>query len=411
MRNRVVITGMGCVTPLGLDKETSWRSAASGICGIRRLAPERAEQLPVRLAAEIPDFDPHVYMDAKEARRTDRFIQLAIAAAEEAIRDSGLAIGRNADPERTGVWIGSGAGGIRTFEKGMLEVLQRGYRRMSPFALPMFLPNMAASRVAIRHGIRGPANCSVTACASGTNSIGEAFRAIQRGEADVMLAGGAEAPICSIGLASFAAMGALSASDDPAEGCRPFDKGRNGFVMGEGAGVLVLESLLHARERGADIYAELLGFGSCGDGFHVAAPRPDGSDWSRAMSLALEDAGLAPKDIAYINAHGTGTPQGDLVETRAIKQAFGVWAYDVSVSSTKSASGHLLGASGAVEAIFSVLALRDQIIPPTIHFREYDDELDLHYTPNLPRRKTIRAAMSNTFAFGGHNAVLVFGSL
>jgi 3-oxoacyl-[acyl-carrier-protein] synthase II len=411
MKNRVVITGMGCVTPIGLDKDSAWQNALKGVCGIQRISDDRAEDLPVKLAAEIPGFDPLRYMDVKEARRTDRFIQFAIAATEEAIRDSRLAIGNNAAPFRTGVMIGSGVGGIMTFEKGMRDVLQQGYGRISPFALPAFLPNMAASRVAIRLGARGITGCSVTACASGSSSIGEAFKAIRRGEADIMIAGGAEAPICMVGLASFAAMRALSVQTDPSEGSRPFDKRRDGFVMGEGAGILVLESWDHAQAREAKPYAELLGYGACGDGFHIAAPRPDGSDWARAMTLALEDASLTPDRIHYINAHGTSTLLNDLTETRAIKTAFGSLAYDVSISSTKSMMGHLLGASGAVEAVFSVLALKDQIIPPTINYGELDEELDLHYTPNASRRRKVEAVMSNTFAFGGHNAVLIFGQI
>lgn len=409
MSKRVVITGMGCVTPVGLNKSASWASILNGVSGVTQIDDDRTEGLPVKLAAEIPRFDPSPYMDGKEARRTDRFIQLAIAAVDEAIRDSGLAIGRNADPLRTGVWIGSGVGGIATFEKGMREALQLGYGRISPFAIPMFLPSMAASRVAIRLGARGITGCSVTACASGSNSIGEAFQAIRRGDADVMIAGGAEAPVCKIGLASFAAMRALTTRSDPAEGSRPFDRRRDGFVMGEGAGILVLESREHAKARGAMPYAELLGYGACGDGYHITAPRPDGSDWSRAMSLALEDARLSPDSIQYINAHGTSTILNDRTETIAIKEVFGASAYDVSISSTKSITGHLLGASGAVEAVFSILALAEHLVPPTINYGEPDEDLDLDYTPNVFRRRPLNAVMSNTFAFGGHNAVLIFG--
>ncbi|MFD0670093.1 beta-ketoacyl-ACP synthase II [Cohnella sp. GCM10027633] len=409
MINRVVITGMGCVTPIGLDKETAWRNAIGGVSGVCRIADERTEGLPAKLAAEIVGFDPLRYMDAKQARRTDRFVQLAIAAADEAVRDSGLAIGDNAVPWRSGVWIGSGVGGIATFEKGMKEALERGFDRVSPFALPMFLPNMAASQTAIRFGARGMTSCTATACASGSHAIGQAFRLIQRGDADVMIAGGAEAPICRIGLASFAAMRALSFQEDPAFGSRPFDRGRDGFVMGEGAGIVVLESLAHARARGAVPYAELLGYGAGGEGYHVASPREDGSDWARAMKEAMVEARLSPEGIQYVNAHGTSTALNDLAETRAIRQAFGRTAYEVSVSSTKSMTGHLLGASGAAEAIWSVLALRDQIVPPTINYREPDEELDLDYTPNAARRRPIEAVMSNTFAFGGHSAVLVFG--
>jgi len=409
MKRRVAVTGMGCLTPIGLNKEITWRNAINGVSGIQLIADELMENLPVKLAAEITGFEPRNWMESKEARRSDRFIQFALAAAEEAVRDSGLTLGINADPLRTGVWIGSGVGGIRTFESGMREAIQDGFDRVSPFALTMFLPNMAASRVAIRFGARGITGCSATSCASGSQSIGEAYKTIQRGDADVMIAGGAEAPICKIGLASFAAMRALSPQIDPMKGCRPFDRRRDGFVMGEGAGMIVLEAWEHAKARGADIRAELLGYGSCGEGFHIAAPRLDGDDWARAMTLALEDASLAPESIQYINAHGTSTVLNDLTETRAVKTAFGSHAYELGISSTKSVTGHLLGASGAVEAVLSVLALRDGIIPPTIHCEETDDEMDLDYTPNEAKRLPLKAVMSNTFAFGGHNAVLIFG--
>jgi 3-oxoacyl-[acyl-carrier-protein] synthase II len=406
--NRVVVTGMGCVTPIGLDKESAWSNVLRGISGIRRIADDRVKDLPVKLAAEASDFDPLQYMDAKEARTSDRFIQLAVAAAIEAVRDSQLQIGINADARRTGVWIGSGVGGIATFEQRMKSALERGFDRVSPYSLPMFLPNMAASRVAIRFRASGITGCSAAACASGAQSIGEAYHAIRRGAADVMIAGGTEAPICAIGLASFAAMRTLSLQDEPAAGSRPFDRRRDGFVMGEGAGVLILESLSHAKARGARIYAEMRGYGACGEGYHVAAPRADGSDWARTIALALADAGLQPGEVQYINAHGTGTLLNDLAETNAIKSVFGAHAYELNISSTKSATGHLLGASGAVEAIFTVLALRDQIVPPTIHYGERDEALDLHYTPNRAERRRMDAAISNTFAFGGQNAVIVF---
>ncbi len=409
MSRRVAITGMGCVTPIGTDKSEMWRNALNGVTGIRRLSDELSAQLPVKLAATIDEFDPLRTMEAKETRKTDRFMQLAIAAADEAVRDSELVLGDNVDPQRTGVWIGSGVGGIATFEAGMTGAVKNGYDRVSPFALPMFLPNMAASRVAIRFGAKGITACTTTACASGSQSIGEAFRAIRRGEADAMIAGGAEAPICRIGLASFAAMRALSLQTDPSQGSRPFDRRRDGFVMGEGAGMLVLEAWEHAKARRAPIYAELLGYGACGEGYHIAALRPDGSDWARAMNLALEDAALSRGSIGYINAHGTSTPLNDATETLGIKSAFGSRAYDVSISSTKSMTGHLLGASGAVEAVLTALALRDGIIPPTVNYQERDGDLDLDYTPNMAKPKRLVAAMSNTFAFGGHNAVLVFG--
>ncbi|MBP1993920.1 beta-ketoacyl-ACP synthase II [Paenibacillus eucommiae] len=409
MDKRVVITGMGCVTPLGLSRESTWDRMRCGVSGIDFLTRASSDLLSVKVAAEVKEFDALQVMERKEARRMDRFMQFAVAAAVEAVLDSGLDIGGQADPQRTGVWIGSGVGGVGTFQDGLEDALQKGYKRVSPFAIPMFIANMASSQVAMRMGAEGPAGCSVTACSSGSNSIGEAFRVIQRGDADVMIAGGSEAPICNIGLASFAAMHALSLNPDPASACCPFDQRRDGFVMGEGAGIVILESLEHAAARGADIYAELLGYGSCCDSYHITAPRPDGQGWARAMKLALSDAGAAPEDIDYINAHGTSTAYNDLAETRAIKAVFQKHAYEVSISSTKSMTGHLLGASGAVEAIAAVMAIRDQVIPPTINYQLPDEELDLDYTPNLARGKKVEMTMSNSFAFGGHNAVLIFG--
>ncbi|WP_127587653.1 beta-ketoacyl-ACP synthase II [Paenibacillus koleovorans] len=410
MENRVVVTGMGCISPLGLDVETTWKQMREGRSGVRELALPDIERFPVRLAAPVPDFDATLYLDRKEARRMDRFTQFAVASALQAASDGDLRIGVNADPERTGVWIGSGVGGIMTFESGMKDALDHDYRRISPFSLTMFIANMAASHTAMKLGAEGVTGCTTTACSSGSNAIGEAIRVIQRGDADVMLAGGAEAPICRIGIASFAAMQALSRNSDPATACRPFDRGRDGFVMGEGAGVLVLESLEHARARGARIYAECFGYGASCDNYHISTPRPDGHSWARAMQQALKDAGMAPEDIQYINAHGTSTVFNDLTETRAIKAAFGSHAHRIAISSTKSMTGHLLGASGALEAIVSILSIRDQVIPPTIGLALPDEELDLDYTPNEARRTRVDAAMSNTFAFGGHNAVLIFGS-
>ncbi|MNI35282.1 3-oxoacyl-[acyl-carrier-protein] synthase 2 [compost metagenome] len=329
----------------------------------------------------------------------------------EATLDSGLriGIGGNVDPQRIGVWIGSGVGGIGTFESGLKDALDHDFKRVSPFAIPMFIANMAASHVAIQLGAKGLANCSVTACSSGSNSIGDACRVIQRGDADVMIAGGTEAPLCTIGLASFAAMRALSLNPDPASACRPFDKKRDGFVMGEGAGMLVLESLEHALSRGATIYGELLGFGACCDSYHITAPHPEGEGWARAMKLALKDANKTPEQIDYINAHGTSTTYNDLSETKAIKSVFPSNAYKVSISSTKSMTGHMMGASGAVEAIFSLMSIQDQIVPPTINYEVADEELDLDYTPNQAKAQKLNVVMSNSFAFGGHNAVLIFG--
>ncbi|MCK7605589.1 beta-ketoacyl-ACP synthase II [Geobacillus stearothermophilus] len=406
-KRRVVVTGIGAVTPLGNDAETTWKNIIAGQSGIDIVTRVNPDDFPAKVAAEVKDFDPSLFMDRREARKMDRFTQYAVAAALMAVKDANLEIGEH-NAERVGVWIGSGIGGMETFEQQFEIFQQRGYRRVSPFFVPMMIPDMAAGQVSIILGAKGMNSCTVTACATGANSIGDAFRVIQRGDADVMIAGGTEAPITKMSFAGFCANTALSTNPDPKTASRPFDKNRDGFVMGEGAGIIVLEELEHALRRGAKIYAEIVGYGATADAYHITAPAPGGEGGVRAMRLALQDAGLQPEDIDYINAHGTSTEYNDKYETIAIKEVFGDHAYKLAISSTKSMTGHLLGATGAVEAIFSVLAIRDGVIPPTINYETPDPECDLDYVPNEARRQTVRAVLSNSFGFGGHNATLIF---
>jgi len=407
MKRRVVVTGLGALTPIGNDVETIWKNLLAGVSGIGPLTRHNPDDYPVKVAAEVKDFDIEQFVDTKEARKMDRFTKYAVAAAKMAVSDANLTIDdRNA--EKIGVWIGSGIGGIETFEEQYDKFLAKGHRRVSPFFIPMLIPDMATGQVSIQLGAKGPNSCTVTACATGTNSIGDAFKVIERGDADVMITGGAESPITKMSLAGFCANKALSTNPDPNTACRPFDQNRDGFVIGEGAGILVLEELEHAERRGAHIYAEIVGYGSTGDAHHITAPAPNGEGAARAMKIALNDSGLQSTDIDYINAHGTSTPYNDLYETMAIKEVFGAHAYDIAVSSTKSMTGHLLGAAGGIEAIFSILAIQDGQIPPTINYQEADPECDLNYTPNQAVTKEVRAAMSNSLGFGGHNAVLVF---
>lgn len=406
-KRRVVVTGIGAVTPLGNDAETTWKNIIAGQSGIDIVTRVNPDDFPAKVAAEVKDFDPSLFMDRREARKMDRFTQYAVAAALMAVKDANLEIGEH-NAERVGVWIGSGIGGMETFEQQFEIFQQRGYRRVSPFFVPMMIPDMAAGQVSIILGAKGMNSCTVTACATGANSIGDAFRVIQRGDADVMIAGGTEAPITKMSFAGFCANTALSTNPDPKTASRPFDKNRDGFVMGEGAGIIVLEELEHALRRGAKIYAEIVGYGATADAYHITAPAPGGEGGVRAMRLALQDAGLQPEDIDYINAHGTSTEYNDKYETAAIKEVFGDHAYKLAVSSTKSMTGHLLGATGAVEAIFSVLAIRDGIIPPTINYETPDPECDLDYVPNEARKQDVRAVLSNSFGFGGHNATLIF---
>lgn len=406
-KKRVVVTGVGAVTPVGTDVETTWENIKNGVSGIGRLTRLDADQFPVKVAAEINDFDVEKYIDKKEARRMDRFTHYAVAASKMAVEDAKLEITEENGP-RIGVWIGSGIGGMETYEEQFKIFNEKGARRVSPFFVPMMIPDMAAGQVSIALGAKGINTCTVTACASGAHSIGDAFKVIQRGDADAMITGGAEAPLTNMAVAGFCSAKALTFNEDPVTACRPFDKNRSGFVMGEGAGILVLEELEHALARGAHIYAEIVGYGATGDAFHITSPAPGGEGGVRAMRQALEEAGLQPEDIDYINAHGTSTELNEKYETMAIKEVFGEQAYKVAVSSTKSMTGHLLGAAGAVEAIISVKTIEDGIVPPTINYETPDPECDLDCVPNQARQQKVRAVLSNSLGFGGHNAALVF---
>src|SRR3954470_4270087 len=406
-KRRVVVTGVGAITPLGNDVETTWNNIVSGVSGIGPLTRVNADDFPAKVAAEVKDFDPTAYLDKKDARKMDRFAQFAVAASIMAVKDSGLDINEEIS-DRVGVWIGSGIGGMETFETQYQNFLNKGYRRVSPFFVPMLIPDMAAGQVSITLGARGVNSCTVTACATGTNSIGDAFKVIQRGDAIAMITGGAEAPITNMSVAGFCANTALSTNPDPKTACRPFDADRDGFILGEGAGIIVLEELEHALARGARIYAEIVGYGATGDAYHITAPAPGGEGGARAMKMALNDGGIKPEEIDYINAHGTSTEYNDKFETLAVKEVFGEHAYKLAISSTKSMTGHLLGAAGGVEAIFTVLAIRDSILPPTINYETPDPECDLDYVPNSARPKEINVAMSNSLGFGGHNATIVF---
>mgnify|MGYP003574923759 FL=1 len=406
-KRRVVVTGVGAVTPLGNDVETTWKGIIDGKSGIGPLTRVNADEYPAKVAAQINDFNPESFMDRKDARKMDRFTQYAVASALMAVEDSKLTI-TDENANRIGVWIGSGIGGMETFEEQYEIFQKRGYRRVSPFFVPMLIPDMATGQVSIILGAKGFNSCTVTACATGTNSIGDAFKVIQRGDADAMITGGAEAPITKMSVAGFCANTALSSNPDPKTASRPFDKNRDGFVIGEGAGIIVLEELEHALARGAKIYAEIVGYGATGDAYHITAPAPGGEGGARAMKMAINDAGLNIEEIDYINAHGTSTEYNDKFETLAIKEVFGVHAYKLAISSTKSMTGHLLGAAGGIEAIFTVLAMKDSILPPTINYETADPECDLDYVPNTARQKEINAAMSNSLGFGGHNATIVF---
>ena len=408
MKKRVVITGIGAVTPLGNDAWSTWENAKKGISGIGIAQQVNLDKVDVKLAGEVKNFKPDDFMDRKEARRMGRFSQLAVAASKMAVEDAGIQMGENVNAERAGVWIGSGIGGLGEFEEQHKKFLEKGQRRVNPFTIPMFIPDMAAGRVSIELGAKGINNASVTACASGSNSIGDAFRALQNGYGDVMIAGGAEATITEMTIAGFSNMTALSTNPDPLTACRPFDKNRDGFIIGEGSGIVILEELQHAKARGAKIYGEIVGYGATGDAYHITSPAPEGEGAARAIKQALEDADIHPSEVDYINAHGTSTPLNDLYETKAIKEVFKEHAYQLAVSSTKSMTGHMLGAAGAVEAIFSLLTIRDGLIPPTINYETPDEELDLDYVPNIAREKHVQIAVSNSLGFGGHNASLIF---
>ncbi|WP_312471316.1 beta-ketoacyl-ACP synthase II [Neobacillus sp.] len=406
-KRRVVVTGVGAVTPLGNDVETTWKGILEGKSGVGPMTRVNADEYPAKVSAELKDFNPEVFMERKDARKMDRFTQFAVASALMAVQDANLTINEE-NSHRVGVWIGSGIGGMETFEQQYEIFQKRGYKRVSPFFVPMLIPDMATGQVSITLGARGFNSCTVTACATGTNSIGDAFKVIQRGDADVMVSGGAEAPITKMSVAGFCANTALSTNPDPQTASRPFDKNRDGFVIGEGAGIVILEELDHALARGAKIYAEIVGYGATGDAYHITAPAPGGEGGARAMKMAINDGGLKPEDIDYINAHGTSTEYNDKFETLAVKEVFGDHAYKLAMSSTKSMTGHLLGAAGGVEAIFTVLAMRDSMMPPTINYQTPDPECDLDYVVNIARQKEIKAAMSNSLGFGGHNATIVF---
>lgn len=406
-KRRVVVTGLGAITPVGNDVAATWSALLSGKSGTGPISKFDASAFPVKFAAEVKGFDPAMYMDRKEARRFDPYTQYAIAAAVQAMTDAGLVDGTGYAADRTGVIVGSGIGGLKTFEEQHDQYRERGQRSISPFFIPMFIADIAAGIVSMRFNARGPNYATVSACASSAHSIGDAFRAIQYGDADVMIAGGAEATVTPMAIGGFANMKALSErNDEPESASRPFDATRDGFVMGEGAAVVILEELEHARARGAKIYAEIVGYGMTGDAYHLTAPAPEGEGAQRAMRRAVEDAGVAITDIDYINAHGTSTPANDLNETKAIKAVFGDHAKALSVSSTKSATGHMLGAAGAVEFVVTSLVVRDGCIPPTINYKTPDPECDLDYTPNASRRREVRVALSNSFGFGGHNVSL-----
>ena len=408
-RKRVVITGLGAITPIGTGKENFWAALIAGTNGIRKITRFDASDLSAQIAGEVPDFEPAQFIDKKELKRMDRYTQFALAATKLAIEDSKLDL-EKIDRDRAGVFIGTGIGGMDTLHNQYEKLFAKGASRISPFFIPMAITNMAAGNVAIAYGLRGACECIVTACASGTNSIGDAFRVIQYGDADIMIAGGTEAAISPAGVAGFAAMKALCSdhNDDPAHASRPFDKNRSGFVMGEGAGIIVLENLEHAEARGAHIYAEIVGYGRNDDAYHITTPAPGGITQAKCMKLAIDDAGLKPEEIDYINAHGTSTQFNDKGETQAIKNLFGDHAYKIPVSSTKSMTGHMLGAAGGVEAVATVLTIENNIVHPTINYETPDEGLDLNYVPNVAQAHEVNAAISNSFGFGGHNACVVF---
>jgi len=407
VRRRVVITGLGVISPIGNDKDTFWQSLVEGKSGIKTISRFDASKFPTRFAAEVKDFDPTQVLDKKDVKRMDRFSQYAVVATKMALQDAGLDIDK-VGPERVGVVFATGIGGMETFEDQTRILVEKGPGKISPFFVPMMIANMAAGQIAIHTGAQGINFTVVNACAAGTNAVGEAFRVLQRGEADVVITGGSEASVTPLALAGFSAMKALSTRNEaPEKASRPFDRLRDGFVLGEGAGVLILETLEHALARGARIYAEVAGYGCTADAYHITAPDPEGQGAAKAMALALADANVKPEEVDYINAHGTSTDLNDRIETMAIKKVFGAHAYKLAISSNKSMIGHLLGAAGAVELIATALTIYEGIIPPTINYEEPDPECDLDYVPNKARRQEVRVALSNSFGFGGHNATVV----
>jgi len=407
---RVVVTGLGTVNPIGKDVGTFWSAARAGTSGVGQITAFDASGLKVTIAAEVHDFDPEQYIERREARRLDRYDQFFWASTHQALEDAGISYEPD-DPAalRAGVVVGSGIGGMISFQEGIDTMRQRGHDRVSPLAITQIISNMAAGLVSIRYNLFGPNTCTVTACAASANAIGDAAEIIKRGAADVMVAGGGEAPVCEFAVAGFSQARALSTrNDDPAHASRPFDAGRDGFVMGEGAATLILEEREHAIARQAKIYAEIIGYGMSADGYHITLPRPGGGGAARAMQSALDDAGITAADIDYINAHGTSTQANDSTETAAIKTVFGDHAHSVPISSTKSMTGHLLGGAGALESLVCILAIRDGVVPPTINYEVPDPECDLDYVPNVAREVRVRTAMTNSFGFGGHNVSLVF---
>ncbi len=406
-RNRVVITGLGAITPLGNNPDEFWSNIKNGNTGIDFIKGFDTSDFKVKLAAEVKDFKPELYIEKKEIKRMDRFCQFAIAGAAQAVENSGLDLD-SIDKERFGVIVGSGIGGIGTIEREEGNLLKKGPNKVHPLFIPMIISNMAAGNIAIKFGAKGMCTNVVTACATGTNCIGEAFHAIKNGLADIMIAGGTEASITPLSVAGFTQLTALTKSDDPKRASIPFDAERSGFVMGEGSGIVIVESLEHALKRKANILSEIVGYGSTCDAYHMTSPSPDGQGAARAMKIAIEEADISKEEVSYVNAHGTSTPVNDKFETIAIKKVFGDYAKNVPISSTKSMTGHLLGAAGAIEAIVCIKALQEGFIPPTVGYKVSDPDCDLDYVPNAGRQQNINYAMSNSLGFGGHNAVLLF---
>ncbi|SET15065.1 3-oxoacyl-[acyl-carrier-protein] synthase II [Oceanobacillus limi] len=406
-KRRVVITGLGAVTPVGNNVQSMWENILAGKSGVDFVTRVNKEDFKAQVAAEVKDFDPTDFVDKKDARKMDSFTQFAVAASKMAVEDAKLTID-DSNAHRVGVWIGSGIGGMQTYEDQFRRFLDKGYKRVSPFFVPMMIPDMAAGQVSIQLGAKGINSCTVTACASGANSIGDAYKAVERGDVDYIIAGGAEAPITNMSFAGFSTAGALSLNEDPKKASRPFDKDRDGFVMGEGAGILLMETLESAKARGAHIYAEIVGYGATGDAYHITAPAEHGEGAARAMQHAIKDAGVSLTDVDYINAHGTSTELNDKFETEAIKTVFEDHAYKLAVSSTKSMTGHLLGAAGGIESVISIKAIEDSVLPPTTNYETPDPDCDLDYVPNEARKQEVNVVVSNSLGFGGHNVALVF---
>lgn len=405
---RVVVTGIGVVSPLGTGNRKNWDALLAGVSGIDRLTRFDASDFPVQIAGEVKDFNPEDFIEKKEIKKMDLFIQYSLAAAQFAMEDSGLQITEE-NAERVGVLVGAGLGGLPTIEKYHTALLDGGYKKISPFFIPMLITNLAPGHISIKFGAKGPNVSSVSACATGTHSIGDAYQMIRRGDADAMIAGGTESVVTPLAVGGFAVMRALSTrNDDPQAASRPFEKNRDGFVLAEGAGIVILEEYEAAKKRGAKIYGEVVGYGLTGDAYHLTAPSPGGEGAARCMKMALDNAGVNPEEVDFINAHGTSTPMNDLYETLAIKQVFGAHASKLMVSSTKSMTGHLLGAAGGVEAVYTLMSMQNGIATPTINYQEPDPECDLDFVPNTPREARISCALSNSFGFGGTNATLLF---